>query len=76
MKSVNNRLLFNRAILNRLHYVVENNPDLRFGQILTNCDIITGAHVEGNKIVVIDPFYEESEVTWNKMCKNKFCFQE
>ena len=73
MKSTNNRLLFNRAILNKLHFIIENNLDLRFGQILVNAEIITYEN-DYDEMVVKDPFNEESELVWNRMCNNKFCF--
>lgn len=76
MKSINNRLLFNKAILNRLHFVVENNPDLRFGQILINCNILEFNEKENPEdvLTIKDCFNEESELVWNRMCKNEFSF--
>lgn len=59
------RLLYNQAIIDKLQELIKKYPDLRFGQLLLNCDAI---------LINRDPFYEESELTWNRMCKNKFCF--
>ena len=35
-----NRQDYNRLILDKLHLIVEENPDLRFGQILWNLGIL------------------------------------
>lgn len=75
------RKLYNTAIVNKLVELVNKYPDLRFGQILVNCDIIRyepsvlcdGQHED---ILVIDPFNEESEITWQRMKDNKFAFKE
>ena len=71
----------NKVILDIISHYVENYPDLRFGQILVNSDIIKyepSVLCEGQRedILVIDPFYEESEITWKRMCDNKFAFYE
>ena len=68
---------YNRKILNKLFELVEKYPDLRFGQLLVNCDIIQyekNVLTDGDRedILTIDPFNEESEITWNKMKNNKF----
>lgn len=65
-----NRLLYNRAIVNKLSELIEKYPHWRFGQLLINCDIITIL----NNGKLEDPFYKESIDIWNKMIKNKFCF--
>ena len=70
-----NRLLYNRAIINKLSELIEKYPDLRFGQILVNSDIIE-LQMVGDKLVGIDPFNEESSTMWNRMINNKFCFNE
>ena len=75
-----NRLLYNRAIINKLSELIEKHPYLRFGQLLSNCDIIKyekSVLCDGQRedILTIDPFYEESEVTWKRMTKSKFCFE-
>jgi len=72
---------YNRKILNKLFELVEKYPDLRFGQILVNCDIIRyepSVLCDGQRedILVIDPFNEESEITWERMLLNKFAFKE
>ena len=76
-----NRLMFNRAIINKLSELVESYPDFRFGQLLVNCDIIqykpsvlVGGQYED--ILTIDPFYEESEYIWERMTRNKLCFKQ
>ena len=65
----------NQAILLELYNLVEKYPDLRFGQILVDCDII-GYDLTNNGIEVIDPFYEESEITLNRMMKSKIISKE
>lgn len=72
------RLLYNKAIINKLSELIDKFPEQRFGQLLVNSDIIqyeTDISVDGQR-EVIDPFYEESELTWKRMCNNKFCFNE
>lgn len=76
-----NRLMFNRAIINKLSELVERYPDFRFGQLLVNCDIIQykpSVLVDGQyeDILTIDPFYEESGCMWERMTRNKLCFKQ
>ena len=72
------RQKYNKLILERLSKLVDKHPDLRFGQILVNCDIIelVPEHIHGNAFVALDPFNEESEITWKRMSLNKFAFKE
>lgn len=72
--SHSNRLLYNRAIINKLKDLVEQYPDLRFGQLLWNAGIIELDNNSDDNAEVLDNFNEESEVTWKKMTSNKFCF--
>ena len=72
---------YNRKILNKLLELVEKYPDLRFGQLLVNCDIIQykkNVLTDGDRedILTIDPFNEESEIIWRRMKDNKFAFKE
>lgn len=72
------RLLYNKAIIDKLSELIDKFPEQRFGQLLVNSDIIQyepDILVDG-QLEVIDPFYEESELTWKRMCNNKFCFNE
>ena len=71
----------NRAILLELYNLVEKYPDLRFGQILADCEIIKYEPLvlcEGQRedILVIDPFYEESEITLSRMMQSKIISKE
>lgn len=66
-----NRLEANIEILIKLLKLVKKHPDLRFGQILVNADIIKLVPSD-NKLLAEDPFYEEPEVILNRMSKNKF----
>ena len=73
-----NHYLYNNTIINKLSELVQKYPEQRFGQLLVNSDIIqykTDISVDG-QLEVMDPFYEESELTWKRMCNNKFCFNE
>lgn len=73
-----NHYLYNNTIINKLSELVQKFPEQRFGQLLVNSDIIQyepDILVDGQR-EVIDPFYEESELTWKRMCNNKFCFNE
>jgi len=70
------RLLYNKAIIDKLSELVNKFPEQRFGQLLVNSDIIHYESDEREDILIIDPFYEESELTWKRMCNNKFCFNE
>ena len=75
------RQKYNRLILETLSKLIEKHPDLRFGQILVDCDIIRyepSVLCDGQRedILIIDPFYEEPEITWKRMLLNKFAFKE
>lgn len=70
-----NRKLFNTAIVRKLQELVEEYPDLRFGQILVNTGIIE-LQMMGDRLIAIDPFNEEPEITWERMKNNKFVFNE
>ena len=66
---------YNRKIVSKLKDLVEIYPDLRFGQILVDCDIIKLIPVD-SIVLAKDPFNEESEITWNRMKENKIFFKE
>lgn len=66
---------YNKQILFILEEIVDKYPDLRFGQILANAEIVTYKN-DYDEIVPRDPFYEESEITWKRMLLNKFAFNE
>ena len=69
------RQKYNKLILETLSKLVDKYPDLRFGQILSNAEVITYKN-DYDEIVPIDPFYEESEITWKRMKNSKFAFYE
>lgn len=71
-----NRQKYNRLIIETLSKLVEKYPDLRFGQLLFNTDTIKHVQSDSGKIYIEDPFYEESETTWNRLLNNKFAFKE
>ncbi len=71
-----NRQDYNRKILEKLKYIIETCPYLRFGQILVDTGIIQLEEclLEGQRETIltgIDPFYEESEITWKRMSESK-----
>jgi hypothetical protein len=75
------RQKYNKLILETLSKLINKYPDLRFGQILVNCDIIKyepSVLCDGQRedILLIDPFNEESKITWERVRNNKFAFYE
>jgi len=70
-----NRQKYNRLIIETLSKLVEKYPNSRFGQLLANAEVITYKN-DYDETVPIDPFYEESETTWNRLLNNKFAFKE
>ena len=75
------RQKYNILILKTLSKLVEKYPDLRFGQILVDSDIIRYEKevlCDGQRedILTVDPFNEESKTTWERMSINKFAFNE
>lgn len=69
------RFDYNLLIIDKLKELIIKYPDLRFGQLLVNCNILEVQHKD-YKTSVKDPFYEESKETWEKMYNNKFAFKE
>lgn len=69
----NYRLLYNRAIVDKLQELISKYPNSRFGQLLVNVGIIQykfpTSHNED--ILTIDPFYEESKITWDRIKDSK-----
>jgi hypothetical protein len=61
---MNNRLAHNLSILAMLKTYLEMYPDMRFGQALVNMDVIL---LEPELGVAIDPFYDESSATRERM---------
>ena len=75
------RQKYNELILETLSKLVKKYPDLRFGQLLVDCDIIRYEKdilCDGQRenILTVDPFNEESAVTWGRILMNKFAFHE
>jgi hypothetical protein len=67
------RQKYNKLILETLSKLVDKHPDLRFGQILVNAEVVTYKN-DYDEMVVEDPFNEESKITWERMILNKFAF--
>ena len=68
---------YNKLILETLSKLVDEHPYLRFGQILVDCGIIQYEKevlCDGQRenLLTVDPFNEESEVTWDRMLKVRF----
>lgn len=68
------RQAYNFKILAVLTLLVNKYPDLRFGQILSVCEVIRYENflVDGQRedILTIDPFYEEPDITLERMLKS------
>jgi len=62
------RLHYNKKILEILAQKIEENPELRFGQLLATLNIIQ-YRPANSRMNVIDPFYVESKDTWENMHK-------
>lgn len=60
------RQLANKQLLSILEQVVDNNPDLRLGQILFNYQFVKWENTD-NGIKIHDPFYEEPVDTLNRV---------
>ena len=69
------RQKYNKLILEILSKLVDKYPDLRFGQILANAEVIIYKN-DYDELVPKDPYYEEPEVTLERMKNNKFAFKE
>lgn len=66
-----NRQDYNRLILDRLHLVVEENPDLRFGQILWNLGILDWEEMTDYRAtpIIRDIYNDESENIYKNLQK-------
>lgn len=64
-KMIDSRQKYNLKLLKEIEKQVNNNPELRFGQILVNLGIIDYEYDYLNDVrIVKDPFHEESQTTW------------
>lgn len=68
------RQKYNQKILEKLSKIIEEHPYLRFGQILVNYNIIelVPDKSHGDVLIALDPFNEESKVTWERMKDTSF----
>lgn len=68
---MNNRKYYNKQIIDKLNRVIEEHPDLRFGQLLVNSNIVQISSKMDDKgllePVVLDPFYDESSEIFNRI---------
>lgn len=64
-KMIDSRQKYNLKLLEVIKNEVNNNPELRFGQILVDLGIIDYEHDYINEVSIVkDPFHEESQTTW------------
>ena len=63
------RQKYNRLILESLSKLIEEYPDIRFGQalVITNVIELVPDSLHGNALIALDPFNEESEITWKRV---------
>lgn len=61
-----NRQNYNKKIIELLSELIEVYPDERFGQILFNF-VLNYSTSESGQIHIDDPFYEEPNVTFNRI---------
>ena len=74
---INKRFEYNLQIIQKLKELIIKYPDMRFGQLLVNCDIIELVpDSTKTAMVALDPFNDESEVIWERVKNNKFAFKE
>jgi hypothetical protein len=64
----NQTFTYNSLILETLVNYLNNNPQVSFGQALVNLNIIK-YKFGNNQMTIRDPFYEESEITYNELKK-------
>lgn len=70
---IEDRQKYNRLILSKISEVIEKEPYLRFNQILINLDVLEIEQILSNgqrEFIIKDSFYEESEITWNRITKS------
>lgn len=65
-KKISMRESSNKELLRILEKLVDDNPDLRLGQILFNYQFVKWENTD-NGIKIHDPFYEESVDTLNRV---------
>lgn len=69
---IEDRQKYNKLILNKISEIIEKEPYIRFNQILFNLDILEVEQVLSNgqrEFIIEDSFYEESEITWDRISK-------
>lgn len=69
------RQKYNRLLIEEISAQIEAYPELRFHQILQNLgivklDVISEGDIDG-RMLSSDRFYEESEVTYERVLKNR-----
>ena len=64
------RITANKAILEILSRLVEENPDLRFHQLLAAADVLKKVWSAESRIEYVDEFYVESDVVLTRVKKS------
>ena len=67
------RQKYNIKIIAILNFLIQKYPDLRFNQLLIDSGVLEVEEClcQGDREQVIrDSFYEEPEITWNRMLKS------
>lgn len=70
----NNRLVNNRAIIQKLAELVEKYPNQRFTQLLFNAAVTEPVMENGIMSHIESNYNEESFATWKRMTESPFCF--
>ncbi len=65
-ENLKSRQEYNLLILERIKAHLELYPEIRFGQMLSNLNIVKYKFIN-NEMTTRDPFYEESEDTYNQL---------
>lgn len=66
-QKIEKRQEYNLKIVDILAEQVERYPNLRFGQILINTNVLKHYAMDPNGFQVFDPFYEESADTYERI---------
>ena len=70
-KQIEKRQEYNFKILDILAEQVERYPELRFGQILINTNVLKHYATDPDGFHIFDPFYEESVETYERIMERQ-----
>ena len=71
-EKIETRQEFNIKLLDILAEQVEQHPDLRFGQILINTNLLEHYALDPDGYKIFDPFYEEPIDTYKRVMETLF----